>query len=59
MARDYKKELEKEQESKKQITVKMKKELFNDFIAKVELENKTNVEKIRELVESYTYSEKE
>lgn len=58
MARDYKKEMEKERESKRQITVKFPIELYQDFTAKVELENKTAVEKIRELAANYTYGEK-
>lgn len=53
--RDYKRERQKEVKSLSTIGIRIPHTLSDDFEAKIETENKTKSQKIRELIEKYTY----
>jgi len=55
-SRDYSKEYKKTMESNSQIAIKIPKQLFEDFSAKVELNDTNKRTVLLQLIENYTYN---
>lgn len=54
---EYQRRKDRDNELNTRVTVKVPNNLYEDFIAKVELENTTKSAKIKELISNYTYGD--